>query len=163
MAVCAAVEKETGKKPGIKWVNDLFLDGKKVCGILTEAQSDLESGTIDRLITGIGVNCYPGSFSPEVSDVAGSLAGDTSEFSREILAASMINEILPLITTDMTDAEILGYLVSYAPMLNDLKIVSQRIPMDGTYSFAMIENKSVITMTSGQLNKNRKLLKDTIS
>lgn len=75
----------------------------------------------------------------------------------------LCEEILPLITTDMTDAEILGYLVSYAPMLNDLKIVSQRIPMDGTYSFAMIENKSVITMTSGQLNKNRKLLKDTIS
>lgn len=75
----------------------------------------------------------------------------------------LCEEILPLITTDMTDAEILGYLVSYAPILNDLEIVSQRIPMDGTYSFAMIENKSVITMTTGQLNKNRKLLKDTIS
>lgn len=75
----------------------------------------------------------------------------------------LCEEILPLITTDMSDAEILGYLVSYAPMLNDLKIVSQHIPMDGTYSFAMIENKSVITMTSGQLNKNRKLLKDIIS
>lgn len=75
----------------------------------------------------------------------------------------LCEEILPLITTDMSDAEILGYLVSYAPMLDDLEIVSQRIPMDGTYSFAMIENKSVITMTSGQLSKNRKLLKDTIS
>ena len=75
----------------------------------------------------------------------------------------LCEEILPLITTDMTDAEILGYLVSYAPMLNDLQIVSQHIPMDGTYSFSMIENKSVITMTTSQLNKNRKLLKDTIS
>lgn len=75
----------------------------------------------------------------------------------------LCEEILPLITTDMSDAEILGYLVSYAPMLDELNIVSQHIPMDGTYSFSMIENKSVITMTSGQLNKNRKLLKDTIS
>lgn len=98
VGTCRAIEKVTGKHVEIKWVNDLFLNGKKVCGILTEAQSDLESGRIERLITGIGVNCYPGSFPPEVSEIAGSLAESTSEFSREILAAAMINEVLPLIT-----------------------------------------------------------------
>lgn len=76
---------------------------------------------------------------------------------------TLCNEILPLITTDMSDAEILGYLVTYAPMLTELNVVSQRIPMDGAYSFATIDGKSVITMSSSQLQKNRKLLKDTIS
>ena len=98
VGTCRAIENVTGKHPGIKWVNDLYIGRKKICGILTEAQSDLETGTIDRLITGIGVNCYPGSFPKEVEDVAGSLADDPSEFAREILAAAMINEILPLIT-----------------------------------------------------------------
>ena len=98
VGTCRAIEQVTGKHVAIKWVNDLFLNGKKVCGILTEAQTDLETGTIDRLITGIGVNCYPGSFSPELKDIAGSLTDDPKEFSREILGAAMINEILPLIT-----------------------------------------------------------------
>ena len=75
---------------------------------------------------------------------------------------SLCKEILPLLTTDMTDAQILGYLVSYAPMLPDLQIVSQRIPMDGAYSSASIEGKSVLTMSSGQLQRNRQLLKDTL-
>lgn len=104
VGTCRAIEKVTGKHAGIKWVNDLFVNGKKVCGILTEARSDLETGTIDKLITGIGVNCYPGSFSPEVSAIAGSLTDDPEEFSREILAASMINEVLPLIMKPDTSA-----------------------------------------------------------
>ena len=98
VGTCRAIENVTGHHPGIKWVNDLYLGSKKICGILTEARSDLETGTVDRLITGIGVNCYPGSFPPDVSAVAGSIADDPAEFAREVLAADRINEILPLIT-----------------------------------------------------------------
>ncbi len=98
VGTCRAIEKAAGKHAEIKWVNDLFYRGRKVCGILTEAQSDFEIGTIDRLITGVGVNCFPGSFPPEVAHIAGSLSEDAGAFSREKLAAEMINEILPLIT-----------------------------------------------------------------
>lgn len=97
VGTCRAIENATGKHPGIKWVNDLYIGSKKVCGILTEALSDLETGNIDRLITGIGVNCYPGSFPSEIRNIAGCLAADSSEFAREVLAASIINEVLPLI------------------------------------------------------------------
>ena len=98
VGTCRAIEKVTGKRAEIKWVNDLFYSGRKVCGILTEAQSDFEIGTIDRLITGVGVNCFPGSFPPEVAHIAGPLSEDAGSFSREKLAAEMINEILPLVT-----------------------------------------------------------------
>lgn len=104
VGACRAIENITGRHAGIKWVNDLYLGGKKVGGILTEAQSDLETGTIDRLITGIGINCYKGSFPPEISKIACSLADDPSDFAREMLAASMINDILPLITKPDTSA-----------------------------------------------------------
>lgn len=136
VGVCRAIEKVTGKHVEIKWVNDLFLNGKKVCGILTEAQSDLESGRIERLITGIGVNCYHGSFPPEVSEIAGSLAESTSEFSRESLAAAMINEVLPLITDPDTSrfldeyrerCFILGREIKIHPSYNDAGIRARAI------------------------------------
>ena len=61
VAVCRAIEELTGLSPKIKWVNDLFLGGKKVCGILAEG---LEAG----VILGIGVNLIspPGGYPPEV-------------------------------------------------------------------------------------------------
>ncbi len=43
----------------IKWVNDVFCHGKKVCGILTEAALDLETGGLQYAIVGIGVNLFP--------------------------------------------------------------------------------------------------------
>lgn len=56
VAVARAVEKETGVKTGIKWVNDIFAGGKKICGILTEASLDFESGMPEYAILGIGIN-----------------------------------------------------------------------------------------------------------
>lgn len=57
-AVCAAlaVEGVCGECLRIKWVNDLYLQGKKVCGILTEATADVESGALEALIVGVGIN-----------------------------------------------------------------------------------------------------------
>ena len=56
VAAARAIEHVTGVGVGIKWVNDLFVDGKKVCGILTEAAFDMESGYIESAVLGIGIN-----------------------------------------------------------------------------------------------------------
>ncbi len=80
----------------IKWVNDVFLQNKKVCGILTEAATDWESGAIDYLIIGIGINVKPSGsgFPPEVDRVAGNLfgPGETAVL-RNRLAALLIDKI----------------------------------------------------------------------
>lgn len=70
VAVCRAIEEITALQPKIKWVNDLFLRGKKVCGILAE-------GLGGPVIIGIGVNLRtpPGGFPPEASP-AGALDTD---------------------------------------------------------------------------------------
>lgn len=67
VAVCRAIEELTALRPKIKWVNDLFLRGRKVCGILAE-------GVGDQAVVGIGVNLRtpPGGFPPEAG-VAGAL------------------------------------------------------------------------------------------
>ena len=56
VAVCRAVKALCGIELSIKWVNDLYYQGKKVCGILTEAGTDLESGRLEWLVVGIGLN-----------------------------------------------------------------------------------------------------------
>ena len=78
VAVCRAVQELCGLELGIKWVNDLYYQGKKVCGILTEAGTDLESGRLEWLVVGIGLN--PGGPAP-VSRAA--LAG---AIARQLLA-----------------------------------------------------------------------------
>ena len=71
VAVVRAIEKLTDMRPQIKWVNDIFINGKKVCGILTEAVTDFESGTDLSVIVGIGINVTTESFPPEVGGNGG--------------------------------------------------------------------------------------------
>ena len=75
VAVCQAIETMKGKKPQIKWVNDIFLDGRKVCGILTEGIMDMESRTIGTIILGIGLNFREPEtdFPDEIQSIAGTL------------------------------------------------------------------------------------------
>ena len=56
VAAAQAIESIIGVRVGIKWVNDLFADGKKVCGILTEAVFGMESGMVESAVLGIGIN-----------------------------------------------------------------------------------------------------------
>ena len=59
VAVCKAIESLTDKKASIKWVNDVFMCEKKVCGILTEGSVDVEGGTLSKAVLGIGINLFP--------------------------------------------------------------------------------------------------------
>ena len=56
VATAQAIGQITGVEVGIKWVNDLFYKNKKVCGILTEATLDMESGMVESIVLGIGIN-----------------------------------------------------------------------------------------------------------
>ena len=72
VAVCLAVKKVCGINPQIKWVNDLVLGAKKICGILAESASDAK-GNIDRVIIGIGLNVKHCEFVSPVNGIAGCL------------------------------------------------------------------------------------------
>ena len=99
VAVCRAVKALCGLELSIKWVNDLYYQGKKVCGILTEAGADLESGRLEWLVVGIGLNltAAPEDFPPELRRTAGSLfPGGPSPVSRVALAGAIARELLAL-------------------------------------------------------------------
>lgn len=74
VAVCKAIESVFGKSTSIKWVNDIFINDKKVCGILSEASFD-SSNKLDYVILGIGINLYPPSdnFPKDIADIAGAI------------------------------------------------------------------------------------------
>ncbi len=92
VAVCEAIEALTPRAPKIKWVNDILLDGKKVCGILTEAVGDLESASVACLVVGIGVNLTTpeDGFPEELRAIAASLGGGLP---RGRLAAEIANRL----------------------------------------------------------------------
>ncbi len=93
LIVCDAVEEVTGKKPEIKWVNDLLLGGKKICGILAEGVTGME-GHLSAVVVGIGVNARTRQeeFPEEIRETAGSLdpEGEIPEI-RNRLAAGIIS------------------------------------------------------------------------
>lgn len=73
-AACDAVEEICGVRPGVKWINDLVLGGKKLAGILTEL-AVRPDGTVDYAVCGIGINC--GAVPDEVREIAAALPGGT--------------------------------------------------------------------------------------
>ena len=98
-ATAQAIEKICHTKTGIKWVNDIFIGGKKVCGILTEAGFLAESNKLDYAVLGIGVNIYTpdNGFPPELKDIAASIldANRDNEEIRNRLCAEILNRFWP--------------------------------------------------------------------
>ncbi len=74
VAVMKAIEKVTGKKAQVKWVNDILIDGKKVCGILTEGA--FSGNELEYMIVGIGINASTVEFPDEIKEIAGSVNCD---------------------------------------------------------------------------------------
>ena len=93
-AVCSmrALKAVFGVDVQIKWVNDLFLNGRKLGGILCEGI--IMDGQIGKTVIGIGINTSAIAFPEELSNIAISLGRESEPFSRENLIAALVNEIL---------------------------------------------------------------------
>jgi len=93
-AAARAVENLTGADVRIKWVNDLYLGGKKICGILCEAGLAADTGAVDYVAAGIGINVNRMAFPPELRDVATSIGNECGAApDRNRLAAEIANQI----------------------------------------------------------------------
>ncbi len=92
VAVAEAAEKLSGGKTAIKWVNDVLIDGKKICGILTEASLNVESGELDYAVLGIGLNVYEpeNGFPDEIKNIAGAILKERGSGNKSRLAAAVL-------------------------------------------------------------------------
>lgn len=106
VAVCNAIEEQLSVRPQIKWVNDLILHGKKLCGIMTELLSCSDSAQ-PAVILGIGINVnhLPDDWSADVAALATSLRLHCGEqIAREPLAAALLRAIDRLYTDVCADS-----------------------------------------------------------
>lgn len=103
VAVCRAVKARTGKIPQIKWVNDVLLDGRKICGILSESVGAVNNRP-NCIIVGIGIN-FTTDFTdfPELNAASLFPRGETPTCTREELAESVIEELLKLQKEEFMD------------------------------------------------------------
>ena len=133
VALCRAVERVCGVRPGLKWPNDPVLNGKKLCGILTEVSLEAETGRLQSLVLGIGVNVLqrPGDFSPEVAEIATSLLQALDRpVSRPRLAAALLEE-LDRMYADLQNGDLAPWLSAYRRDCVNLGKAVQLIPFGG--------------------------------
>ena len=104
LAMCRAIEKKLAASPKIKWVNDVIVDGKKVCGILTEGISNLETQSLSNIVVGAGINYLTTDFPEEISQRAGSLRNYAlkAKVSRNEFIATYLEEFFKLYQTYQT-------------------------------------------------------------
>lgn len=102
VAVCSGIKKVfPNLEPKIKWVNDVYIDDKKVCGILTEGQINIETQTFAYAIVGVGVNIYVPSddFPQDIKNIATSLSNSEFGDGKNLLASTIIDEYKKLYLT----------------------------------------------------------------
>ena len=162
VSVCEAIEIISTKVPRIKWVNDIFIDGKKVCGILTEAVTDFESGSLDWVVLGIGINVHTRTedFPSDLQSLATSIYPDEKMPGvRNRLSAEIINRILGFETLP-SETEIFEKYKKRLMMLgkeitviqNQMKYKATAIDVDSVgHLIVKNENGEIITLSSGEI------------
>ena len=116
VAICRAIKKVFGEvaldsvTPQIKWINDIFVGGKKVCGILAEGVANFESGLIESAVVGMGINIKKNkaAFEGELAEVVGTLEEAKSLESSEAAAEVSANCAASSISRVQVAAEVAG-------------------------------------------------------
>lgn len=92
VAVAEALEETGSARAGIKWVNDIYIGGRKVCGILTETQISKSGQTLDYAVIGIGVNIKApdDGFPEDIKNRAGAAFVNPTPDTRDRLAANIL-------------------------------------------------------------------------
>ncbi len=157
VAVCRVIERHSHRKPGIKWVNDVWFDGKKACGILTEAVTNAENGLCKYVIIGIGMNLSTKDFPKELSDIAFSI--DDMDIERNELIGEIASEVLKVSEDPCSDelfyeykdrSLILGRDVWW--MEGDKRRTGTAIDINRSGNLVVRTGEDVMTLSSGDVS-----------
>lgn len=152
VAVLTAIESLCEKKVSVKWVNDLYLDDKKICGILTEAI--MKEGRLSHIVIGVGINITTKLFPDDISDIAGSLE---TNISPAALVGAVADNLAHL---DVTDK---GYLKLYKERLfilgreityceNGVPHTATAVDVDENGGLVIRDTDGIKTLTSGEIS-----------
>ena len=161
VAVGRAVQRTSGAQVGIKWTNDIIMNGRKLAGILAET---VVIGKEIALVIGVGVNVSHSceDFQGEVADIATSLAMEGFAADRAALAAAMIEELYAL--GDALNGDIIGYVEEYrdrcVTLGREVRLVwseeqSRAVALDVDEQFGLVvrlEDDQVTTVRTGEVS-----------
>ena len=168
VSVAQAIKQTAGFEPEIKWVNDVLYRGKKLCGILTEASIEAETGLVDYAIVGIGINVS--GVAEEIKEIAGYINEFSSlPCSRNLLAAAVLNQFEELYLSYAEQGNRAKIINNYRQLLNvfgkEYDIISPRssypaTPIDIDEDARLIvrdQNGRLHTVHSGEISIRPKL------
>jgi len=146
MAVAGAIRRVTGLEAGIKWPNDVVVNGKKVCGILTEMNTEVDY--INYVVIGAGINVNQEEFPEEISQTAGSLVQVLGRrISRSALAAAVLEELEGLYETFIQTED-----------LSRLREAYNQICVNRGHQIRVLEPGNEYTGTTDGINENGELV-----
>lgn len=158
VAVAEGIKEATGKQAEIKWVNDLFINGRKICGILSELDADFESRSVKSVIVGIGINVNEpkdDSFK-DLKDIAGYIGTDVirNEILSSILNAFYENNYVK------RDKEIIEYYKKHSLVigkdltfeLNGKKYIAKGFDINDKGNLIVDTGEKRITLSSGEVS-----------
>jgi len=167
IAVCKAIESLYPIKPQIKWTNDILINGKKVCGILTELATEAESDLTQFVVLGIGINVNNNieDFPQEIRDISTSLKMESGKnINRSRLIAKIILELDKLIENFYflkNQAELIEQYKSYLCMLGEnitiirgeTKINAKALDINKNAALVVqYDNGKIETINSGEIS-----------
>lgn len=165
VAIARAMDNLTPVQTKIKWVNDIYINGKKVCGILSEAMSDVESGQISNVIIGMGINfsLKQNEFPKELREKATSLfPEDEPIITRNELIGEIWNQFYAILNQlpEQSFLEeyrqksfVLGKTVSFTQSGIDYKGIATAINDHGEL-VVQLQDKKEKVLSSGEISLN---------
>lgn len=153
VAVAKTIEEMTDLDPKIKWVNDIYINNKKVCGILV--QSIIKNGRVSGLCVGIGVNINTAEFPKDIGARAGSLG---EEIDRNVFVANVTEKMLEF-ASDIDDRAYLDYYRKKSCVIgkeikyyeNNMEHFAKAIGIDDNANLIVIENGQTKNLSSGEI------------
>ena len=156
VAAARAIESLCGAKIDLKWVNDLYLNGRKVAGILAEGVFSPD-GTLIAVVLGIGINVGVTDFPAELTSIATSLGNEGFRLTREDVAAAFLNE-LEMALRDVTAMDeyrrrnlVVGREVTVLRGSDAYTAIVEAITDEG-HLVVTDENKNTHTLSSGEVS-----------
>ena len=156
VAAARAIESLCGAKIDLKWVNDLYLNGRKVAGILAEGVFSPD-GTLSAVVLGIGINVGAMDFPAELTSIATSLGNEGFRLTREDVAAAFLNE-LEMALRDVTAMDeyrrrnlVVGREVTVLRGSDTYTAIVEAITDEG-HLVVTDENKNTHTLSSGEVS-----------
>ena len=156
VAAARAIESLCGAKIDLKWVNDLYLNGRKVAGILAEGVLTPD-GNLTAVVLGIGINVGVTEFPAELTSIATSLGNEGFRLTREDVAAAFLNE-LEMALRDVTAMDeyrrrnlVVGREVTVLRGSDTYTAIAEAITDEG-HLVVTDENKNTHTLSSGEVS-----------